>query len=393
MKNYLTLVLALAVVSSPAFASRARLESVGQDKNGSYFVDDSRNMFLNPAEISNYKKKLWLEYGSSTAATYNGGQDVYTAPQAQGGFSNTFGDYTYGMYMGRQSDRLLNTLLLANAVAGAGTFIAPDHNLDIFFAGEGSVKWGVDLYWAGAQAKGALNKTANVLAAKLGVTADKLSVFTTLGLSSSSKSDGGTTATTNELKGKFAIDLGATYQMDNMKVKGNFSTFGSTLNQVGTDTVEATTTIMSLGAGWKKEVSKSVSVWTITGLDYEKDGADKNVNANTTVTNATQSWYNLPLTIAAEAQASSWLALRGAVSASILGQNQNGNTKTTNNNQLTVAGGVGMTFGDVQIDGVVGQAATTNGFGYIAPKTPQLDNARFGLGSDMITRLAVTYNF
>ena len=63
MKNYLTLVLALSVVSSPAFASRARLESLGEGKNGSYYIDDSRNMFLNPASIVRYKKKMMLELG------------------------------------------------------------------------------------------------------------------------------------------------------------------------------------------------------------------------------------------------------------------------------------------------------------------------------------------
>lgn len=408
MKN-LSLVLALMIASSPAFASRARLESLGQDKNGSYFVDDNRNIFLNPAEITNYKKKLWLEYGTTT---YTSADNAATNGQAQGGFTNNFGDFTYGLFVGRQSDRLLNIIANTNVAAlgnstnpfGVGYFTTPDHNLDFFFGGEGSVKWGFDLYWAGSQDKtGTLNKTANVLAAKLGVIADKLAVFSTIGISSSSKVVTSTDAA-DEVKGKLAIDLGATYQMDNMKVKANFSTFGSkivedgTSSASGTESVETGVTVMSVGAGWKHELAKSVNMWTITGFDYEKDTATGALIGQT-ATNAAaiaagnQTFYNMPLVLAAEAQATSWLTIRGGISHSLFGQNQTSNVaKTSINGKTTVAGGVGMTFGDVQIDGTFGQAAATNSIGYISPATAQAGQ-KMGFGDNMISRLSLTYNF
>lgn len=393
MKNYLTLVLTLAVLSTPAFASRARLESLGQAKDGSYYVDDSRNMFLNPAQLSNYKKKLWLEYGSN-ATTGITGQEQFGSSLAQGGFSNTFGDYTYAVYVNRQSDRVLNTLKLANSILTGSTLIAPDKAFELFIAGEGSVKWGIDLYYAAAMNKGATNiATTNVFAVKLGVVADKLEAFTTVGITSSAKNDLGGTNNSNELKGKFAIDLGLTYAQDNAKYKANFSTFGSTLNQLGTDTVDATTMIAGLGAGWKKEVGKSVTMWSIVGVDYEKDSAEKGA---TLAPSAVMTVYNIPLTLAAEAQATSWLTVRGSLSHSILGQKIQGLNKDSVNGVTAVAAGVGMTFGDVQIDGVVGSSASTvnstGGYGYLVNRGAQSQDT-FGFGNNFISRMALTYNF
>jgi len=406
MKNYLTLVLALAVVSSPAYASRARLEALGQSDNGSYFVDDSRDMFLNPAEVANYKKKLFLEYG---ATTYTTGPDALGNSQAQGGFTNTFGDYTYGVYLGRESDRVLNLLKLANGLTAAGTFIVPDHTIDVFFAGEGAVKWGLDVYYGGSEnkltsnantsASATVTNTASIAAVKAGVIADKLSVFTTVGVAEDSKNVN--SAGTNELKGKFSMDLAATYALDNsMKAKANFSTFGTDLTQLGTQTVDYTGTLFGVGFGYKKEVAKSVTMYSIIGVDYEKDsttyagtGGAAATALQTAGTNLAQKWLNVPLSLAAEAQATSWLTLRGAISHSLWGQHTTGVGTDSIDGTNTVAGGVGMTFGDVQIDGVIGTgAAASSGIGYISPKTPQSGDT-FGFGNNMLSRLAVTYNF
>lgn len=136
MKNYLTLILALAIVSSPAYASRARLEALGEGKNGSYYIDDSRNMFLNPASIVKYKKKMMLELGNqNTVTTADTGASAATS-RPQGGFTNTFGDFTYALYLNNTSDRAINTL---------GSVFAPADALEFALAGEGSVNWGISV--------------------------------------------------------------------------------------------------------------------------------------------------------------------------------------------------------------------------------------------------------
>jgi len=97
--------------------------------------------------------------------------------------------------------------------------------------------------------------------------------------------------------------------------------------------------------------------------------------------------WNLPVVLGAEAQALSWLAVRGSITHSLLGQ--------TDTAATSVAAGVGLTFGDVTIDGLV---ATGSGAGAGALATNlgtngQASSSTFGFGDGMISRIAMTYNF
>jgi hypothetical protein len=85
----------------------------------------------------------------------------------------------------------------------------------------------------------------------------------------------------------------------------------------------------------------------------------------------------------AEAQALSWLALRGSITHSLLGQTDAANT--------SVAAGVGMTFGDVTIDGLV--ATDSGALDSNLGTNGQASSSTFGFGDKMISRIAMTYNF
>ena len=449
MKNYLTLVLALTVVSSPAFASRARLEALGESGDGSYYIDDARDIFLNPAQIVHYKKKLWLEAGtdpgtSGSSVTPNGtgtnAMDVSPAgSRAQGGFSNTFGDFTYGVYFNHDSQKTLQNVSAANGalitqqtairVAGGATqsdaataaatnvlnsgFIAPDSNIELFFAGEGAINWGVSAWWAGNNQSGTVtdpttstaittsDRTAKQIGARAGIEAGALDVFATVGIVS--KSYLNDTANT-QIDGKVGVEAGATYKMNDMTGFAKFLDVGSDVNvdaQAGGAIPALDANIRDIaygvGMGWKHEMTKSTNLFTRVEGDFEKLGVN-GLNANT---------WNIPVAVGAEAQALSWLTIRGSIQESIIGE-QYGNNPLTGGtafrNSLagttTVALGVGLTFGDVQIDGLVATggspinatnasvAGNTAGFG-TAPQS----SGNFGFGDNMMTRLAVTYNF
>lgn len=404
MKNYLTLVLALTVVSAPAFASRARLEALGEGKNGSYYIDDSRDIFLNPAEIVHYKKKLWLELGTEPTETVNGSvssvQDSPSAPRGQGGFSNTFGDFTYGVYMNQTSERALNAIHQVNALIGAtsasaNTLIAPDSQLEAFFAGEGSLDWGVSLLYAGNNSQGYkttsassyYNKTASLFAARAGVEAGNLQAFTTVGIASDTKTGD---AVGTELKGKISIDLAATYKMDNWTSFAKWASYGDDFTaQTGATATEIRFSSYGIGAGYKKDVTKSTNIFTRVEADMQKI---------TSTGSATNSIWNVPVVVGAEAQALSWLTIRGSVSESVLGQQTDGANRNNLGQTTTVSTGLGLTFGDVQIDGLVSAstAATTDtysnltlpGFG-TGPQT----TGKTGFGDNLLSRVAITYNF
>jgi len=345
MKNTLALVLALAVVSSPAYASRARLEALGEGKNGSYYINDARNMFLNPASITKHKKKLLLELGTA------GANDATDDSRAQGGFINTFGDFTYAVYLNNVSNTSMN-LFTPN----------PTNAVEVAFAGEGTIGWGLSVVH-GYGPTGA--NTVNTWGARFGVNKDDLAVFGTVGLVGKAVNGG------VETKSKLNLDLGATYQLGDFTAFGNFIA-GSLENDV------AKTSAYAVGVGHKKEMTKSTNMFT--RLEARKMKVE---NAGPGNMNA----WNLPVVLGAEAQALSWLAVRGSITHSLLGQ--------TDTAATSVAAGVGLTFGDVTIDGLV---ATGSGAGAGALATNlgtngQASSITFGLGDGMISRIAMTYNF
>ena len=388
MKNLL-LVLSLVITASPAFASRARLESLGEGKNGSYYINDSRNIFLNPAAINGYKKKLFIELGS-----VNDAQDSVGTNKVQGGFTNTFGDFVYGLYLGRESDRSLTG-------TNAAGQLAVDHALDFFFGGEASgTKYGVDVFYAGALNRtstvaGFNEQTAGYFGVKLGADINNFAVFTTIGINSKAVTDTHVAAAYQELKGKLSLDVGATYTMDEMTYLAKFTSYGSDFT-VGTTSPTVTTgktMAYALGAGWKKEASKSVTIYSRVQAEYQKDTTDQVVGAAASTNVSTATWYNLPLVLAAEAQATSWLTVRGSISHSLYGQHAVGNNKDSFNNQTTAAMGLGFNFGDLTIDALAGQtAAVANAASESSQGTAQA-GSKFGFGDQMLTRLSMTYNF
>jgi hypothetical protein len=379
MKNYLTLVLALAVVSSPAYASRARLEALGEGKNGSYYIDDARNMFLNPASIAKNKKKLFLELGGEvTAADQDASGADSSTSRPQGGFTNTLGDFTYAVYLNNVSDRAINTLTGGGLVAG---LVAPTNSIEVALAGEGAVNWGLSVFTGGN--RNGVNTNTSYWAARFGVEKDAAALFGTVGISSKAV-DGA-----KEIKGDLSLDLGATYKIDSMTVYGRYSTVKATANASAIATGnEGKQNSYGVGAGWKKEMTKSTNMFTRVELAYSELN-----NSNATVAALkNHKLFNVPLVLGAETQALSWLAIRGSIAQSLTGANIAGNS--TYITTPTVGAGVGMTFGDIQIDGMVASSAANGnivdntGFG-----TGTNSGSDFGFGDAMISRIGLTYNF
>ena len=399
MKNYLTLVLALTVVSAPAFASRARLEALGDSENGSYYIDDARNIFLNPAQIVHYKKKLFLETGNDPGVTNFAGSATpdlaVTANRAEGGFTNTFGDFTYGVYFDHQSQKTLQNIAVANA-ATSKTFIAPDKNIEVFLAGEGSLNWGISAWWAGNDSTNATTygdgneRTAKQIGVRLGIETGALQVFGTVGLVGTSYI---LDALQSEVKAKVGVDAGVTYKVNEATYFGKFLTVGSdidNLSAAGSTDAQIRDTAYGIGAGWKHEMTKATNMFARLEADYEKAGVS-GANVNT---------WNIPASVGAEAQALSWLTVRGSVQESVIGEQTGTNGRNSLAGTTTVSLGLGLTFGDVQIDGLVATGnspvnpTNSNTGGNLAGfGTAPQSGSNWGLGDNMLSRISLTYNF
>jgi hypothetical protein len=383
MKNYL-LVLAVMMAAAPAFASRARLESLGEGKNGSLFIDDSRNMFYNPAAINNYKKKMFLELGLPTEAA-----DTITNSKAQGGFTNTFGDFVYGLYLGNESDRSHSSIASAATGGGLGTtlaFATPENTVDFFIGGDAGTKWGLNLFYSGEESNAGVQKTFSQFGTRLGAMFGQTQVFSTVAIATKAK---GATVAADEFKGKIGVDLGATHAMDNMTyfVKGTMT--GFELLPAGTKSLEVNKMTAELGMGYKKEVSKSANIFSRVQFGYSTQEIKPVTGAISKVNQ-----LNLPVTLGMEAEALSWLTVRGSVAQSLWGQNTTAGVRTSINNSTQVAAGLGLKFGDIMIDGLVSTlaGAANTDIGSSGSVTGNA-NGNFGFGDSMLTRVGMTYSF
>jgi len=159
-KKILAVVLALGVLgTSNAFASRARVLTMGDGFgsgfstgfDGSFYYDDTHNMFYNPAYVNDFKNWATVEKSAGSSG------------QAQGGFATSMHGFNLGMYFNRHTD--------TSGLGSAGTGYLNSSNMrpiDVIFGGEqGNLKWGVGANYSSF--KGANDTSDTDLVVKLGV--------------------------------------------------------------------------------------------------------------------------------------------------------------------------------------------------------------------------------
>ena len=135
MTKKIVAVVALSLAASSAFASQARnLVSGGGDAgnilgdtgmNGSFYTNDSYNMFWNPAFINGQKDWAVVEHGSTS------GNAAGNAAGTSGGFVTEIGSMNVGVFLNRP-------------------IVTADHSnatrpIDLVVGGDAGVKWGIGL--------------------------------------------------------------------------------------------------------------------------------------------------------------------------------------------------------------------------------------------------------
>jgi hypothetical protein len=374
MKKTVTIVLAL--MSASAFASKARLQALGENVNGSFYIQDNRNMFLNANEVNNYKDFLTFETGAST------GTNTETTPRAEGGFFRTMGAMNYGLYLGSQYDR-------TNDARGQLTAAQARTNnpLDLFVGGDaGSVKWGANLTYSSSNDASTRVKS-DYTALRLGAQVmSNLNVFVQTDINN--KVTVGNTVSENTAKGKMAGSVGATYMINDLKVFAQYGSDDSKFTSTnGGQTQEFKNNSYLVGVGREASVNDKTKVYTKlqysqVGNTIELDGiTNRNTHANQ---------KSIPVTIGLEHDALSWLTLRGSVVQNLWDSNNQvtagvGEKNIKNAQSTQVNTGATLTLGSLKLDGVIG---TTN------PGTRAVGSNNGTLSLDnLMSRVALRYNF
>jgi hypothetical protein len=368
MNKHVLIATGLAVLSAPAFATKTRMTSLGQDSNyGSHYIKDTRSIFRNAAHVNSMKNYVVTEWGTDAANA---------AGTAEGGFFREAGNFSYGVYLG--SDLESQEANRASAAAGgyAGSTIAQgaaalvdrDNEIDLFFAGDAGLEWGVRLSHASGknESTGNLKADQSSLGLGFGVVMGELEGYANLALSDKSENLAGATTAGVKWEGATGIVAGLKYGWMGHNFFASYETRGSEFTAgTGIAKNETSQNIITVGVGQVKEVSATSRMnWDVAYKATTNEDKDGTTVAN----NREQKLSALPLTVGFETDATSWLTWRGSVSQNVVLNNSEvkvgtATTKSTTANTTTVAAGATLNFGKLKVDGAIGTATGAAGAG------------------------------
>jgi hypothetical protein len=385
MKKQLTVALGLAVLAPAAFASKARLEALGEDNFGSYYIHDNRNQFLNPAKINDNKDLATFEFGSSSTGNAVTA-DSPSTPKSEGGFNKAWNNMVYGLHFG-------NSTPSATTVRGLGGTGLQERNVwDLFVGGDAGVKWGANLTYEGYD--GATNATtgtgrlsSNALRTRIGAQFGDSEAFAQVSINGNAKDYVG-----NQVKGKSSYFVGFGHMINNYKLFIDYKDISTAYSNVTAATVDQNWDLKELRLGAARQEKLNDKATLFTKLTVENRRIDDKGAATFGASGKIENTI-VPATVGLEYDAVSWLQLRTSVTQNLYGQSKlNAAVKTTQTIANTVVrAGASLKFGELTVDGLIstfdpstnalGAGTTTNG----GNGTLRTDN--------LMSRVSMTYRF
>jgi hypothetical protein len=364
MKNTLVMAAALALMASPAMASKARLTALG---NASH-LSDIQDSLVNSSKLLEHGDWVTFEMGKANVNTTG----TVTDPHAEGGFARSMGDSRYGFYLGSTPSWVTSVRQSA--------YLVNENPINLIYGSKaGDLAWGAGLMYSNSDRK-TVKAKQSALGLNGGVTGANWDAGLTIGLSNTYKNE--TTGSEVDFKGKTAFDLAGTYTMGTLTYSA-----GATMNG-GKEETGTTGTV----AHDYDNTSYNVGVLN----SHKADGADffygaklmMSTNKDKKTADIKTETTSLPVQVGIEADATSWMVLRASLTQNFL----LGSTKSTGAgvaaspadeantiaNNTSVAAGAGLKFGKLMLDGTL-EAANSN--------TAALN------GNAFLASAAVTYMF
>lgn len=358
------LIAAVALMATPAMASKARLTSLSNAKH----IEDIQNVFENPAKITKHGDWATFEMGATVSGDQTAPANTVpntpyagtAAPTAEGGFSRSAGDARYGFYLGHHAN-WVQQIRQPNAFVITQTMLIDVNPINIFYASKaGDLAWGVGLNYSNTDFKSTARKqTTTGLTA--GVDAGVWEASLDLGLVNTYKSEDnpqtGATENAVDFKGTTAVGLRGEYNIDTMTVYAGYAMNGGKTDVAGAaqSNIELAEYSVGVENSHKSDGADFFYGTAYKALTYkQKEGTAQKFEAS-----------QLPVYAGIEADATSWMVLRASVAQNfVLGSVKNefgGSTETdTVANNTVVAAGAGLKFGKLLLDGTLAGSTTGN---------------------------------
>lgn len=323
----LIVVAAAVLAGSPAFASKARVNALGNSRQ----LVDVQYTFERPYLLHSVGEMATIEWGAKDPAGTN--------PKAEGGVIKKHEDMVYGLYLGKQGLLSSEASKAANTALG---LLAEQNPINVLFGMKtGEIAWGLNLSYSNGK-----NDTTNDLKTSstgltLGATMGDWEAE--IGSSLAGKAEDSTDKDTVEVKGDMKLGVG--YNISEQQHA--YLTYGT--NKVDTTTAGGTAvttekTVMELG--YINTLVKSEDANFFYGVAYS---SNKIKDGDETTT--------LPLWIGVEATATSWMTMRASVKQSVLiNEVKNAAGKKQDLDSIAFAAGAGFKLGKGMLDASFGTA-------------------------------------
>lgn len=356
MKKHVILATSAALLSTSAFATKTRMNALGQDsERGSQYLNDTRNAFRNAAHVNNMNNYVVTEWGADG--------------EAEGGMFRDSGNFAYGLYFNDQNGNRERE----NLGGSTSTFNDQTNRLDLFFGGDAGVQWGARVHYASSENESS-NLENDAMGLGFGVLMGDLSAYANLDLKD--ESTGSQVDDKDVWEADLGLNVGVAYDWNNWTFHADYAKNGEEVTLETADNFENDRSMFTVGAAQVHEISSTSMVFT--ALDYknsktESAGAETKNNA-------------LSATIGFEADATSWLTWRGSIAQNVfIGDTEmpSGDTNT-DRDSTSVNAGASLTFGKLMVDGTIG---ATDGS---SPGTTKEGSLRL---DEVFTNVAVSYWF
>ncbi len=396
----LVAVTALGILAgSNAFASRAHEVVMGTGdggtilNGGSFFFDDNRNMFYNPAYINDFKNWATIEKSNAPRGT------------AEAGFVTSFTNFNLGVYFNR-GDAFVGFPGLASNQGGGGstpgTTYLPDASgsytsgsgagnplrpIELLVGGDMGVKWGLGLTYASSSSNAGTNGKAGTSApatpgnkgyfgAQIGASIANLEPF--FGM--------------NFIGRNLDKDLNSHYYRGGVRYHwGEWTPYAAVLSTNYNDERVAGTLNKLTGTNWGLGLGRSAKIAEGVRMNYALsywNVHEKNETNGGTGTPTVETKWNrsiVPVDMAIEGDLASWITLRGGFAFRIW--DSVGGTAAQDVADTTTARlGAGLHFGKADIDFAFGM-------GQSATEGAQADSQTLGVSENLFTAASLTYHW
>jgi hypothetical protein len=394
------LIAVVALASTSAHASKARETALANSRHLSDIQDvvGTNTGVTKPDKAVAYGEWATLEFGPTYTGEYVTANNQTAG--AEGGFVRMMGNSAIGAYLGAPNTtsnayRTTFSGMLSGTpgVAATTDVLQQENPLRLFYATKaGDLNWGAELYYSSSKAKSTTtgvshDKKQDAMGVTVSASADMWDAQLGIGLSNNTTDT--VAAGDNKLTGKSTLNLSGGYKIDTMYVYGNYGMTGAKADTAATTSViDRSDTVAKVGI---VDSHKKDGTDFFYGIEYQMATLKEDATTPVTLGSHTSKVEKdtLPLFIGIEAEAASWLVLRGSISQNLglLGLAQ---TKTSTDNSTdattagadntTVAAGAGIKFNKFTMDGVI--AASSNAKGNLATD-----------GNNFLTNVSLTYMF